>query len=181
MQDSNINRLYGYRDRMPVFALAYLHDALMAKKEPSGARIDDLRRRMSNAVLPEGGSAHVEELADPYLLWFWNSNVRSTSIVLNTLVRANAPATSITPMVRWMMAARKGGRWGTHRKTRMRWSRSSITIESTSDDPGFHGSRETRSDDLARQPFKSRSTESKSIDVPMPQVLAKGPRVPRCR
>jgi hypothetical protein len=67
---------------------------------------------LSNAILPEAGSAHVEELADPYLLWFWNSNVRSTSIVLNTLVRTNAPSTSITPIVRWMMAARTGGRWG---------------------------------------------------------------------
>ena len=34
-QDSNLTRLYGYRDRMPVFALAYLHDALVAR---GGAR-----------------------------------------------------------------------------------------------------------------------------------------------
>ena len=32
-QDSNLTRLYGYRDRMPVFALAYLHDAMLAKGE----------------------------------------------------------------------------------------------------------------------------------------------------
>ena len=31
-QDSNLTRLYGYRDRMPVFALAYLHDALHGKR-----------------------------------------------------------------------------------------------------------------------------------------------------
>ncbi len=31
-QDSNINRLYQYLDRMPVFALAYLHDALAAER-----------------------------------------------------------------------------------------------------------------------------------------------------
>ena len=31
-----------------------------------------MRRRMMNAILPEGSSAHVEELSDPYLLWFWN-------------------------------------------------------------------------------------------------------------
>ena len=30
-QDSNLTRLYGYRDRMPVFALAYLHDAMVAR------------------------------------------------------------------------------------------------------------------------------------------------------
>ena len=42
---------------------------------------------MSNAILPEAGASHVEELADPYLLWFWNSNVRSTAIVLNSLAK----------------------------------------------------------------------------------------------
>jgi len=50
-QDSNINRIYQYRDRMPVFALAYLHDALIAKGE-TGARLVELRRRMTNAILP---------------------------------------------------------------------------------------------------------------------------------
>jgi uncharacterized protein YfaS (alpha-2-macroglobulin family) len=90
-QDSNLTRLYGYRDRMPVFAIAYLHDALIARGETSGARIAELRRRMENAILPEAGASHVEELSDPYLLWFWNSNVRSTAIVLNSLVGPGAP------------------------------------------------------------------------------------------
>ena len=35
-QDSNLTRLYGYRERMPVFALAYLHDALVARGGESG-------------------------------------------------------------------------------------------------------------------------------------------------
>ena len=175
-QDSNINRLYGYRDRMPVFALAYLHDALLAKKETSGPRIDDLRRRMSNAVLPEAGSAHVEELADPYLLWFWNSNVRSTSIVLNTLVRANAPATSITPMVRWMMAARKGGRWGnTQENAHAMESLVNYYRKYEATVPNFTAVVKLGADDLAREQFQSRTTQSKSLDVSMPQVLAKGP------
>jgi hypothetical protein len=174
-QDSNINRLYGYRDRMPVFALAYLHDALMAKRETSGTRIDDLRRRMSNAVLPEGGSAHVEELSDPYLLWFWNSNVRSTSIVLNTLVRANAPPTSITPMVRWMMAARRGGRWGNTQENA--YAMESLVnyyrkYETTV--PNFSAVVKLGSDELAHEQFRSRSAESKSIDLTMPQVLTRG-------
>ena len=85
--DSHITRLYGYRERMPVFALAYLYDALVAKREGSGPRVDDLRRRMGNAILPEAATAHVEELNDPYLMWYWNSNVRSTAIALNSLVK----------------------------------------------------------------------------------------------
>jgi uncharacterized protein YfaS (alpha-2-macroglobulin family) len=115
-QDSNVNRLYGYRERMPVFALAYLHDAMLARRGARSAqtveRLAELRRRMTNAILPEGGSAHVEELSDPYLLWFWNSNVRSTAIVLRTLVKSEVGDAPIRQMVRWMMAARRNGRWG---------------------------------------------------------------------
>ena len=121
-QDSNINRLYGYLDRMPVFALAYLHDAMAANGE-TGARLAELRRRMANAVLPEAGSVHVEELSDPYLLWFWNSNIRSTSVVLDTLVHASDAsdaAPEITGMVRWLMAARKNGRWGNTQENAVR-------------------------------------------------------------
>ncbi len=174
-QDSNLNRLYGYRDRMPVFALAYLLDALIAKKETTGPRVEELRRRMSNAVLPEAGSAHVEELADPYLLWFWNSNVRSTSIVLNTLVKANAPDASITPIVRWMMAARKDGRWGNTQENA--YAMESLVnyyrkYETTV--PNFSAVVKLGADEIAREEFKARSTESKSIELPMAQVLATG-------
>ena len=67
---------------------------------------------MNNAILPEAGTAHVEELNDPYLLWFFNSNIRTTAVVLNTMVRAGAAPTDVSPMVRWLVAARKNGRWG---------------------------------------------------------------------
>ena len=79
-QDSNITRLYGYRDRMPIFGLAYLNDALVATGEGGGLRSTELKRRIANAILPEAATAHVEELNDPYLMWIWNSNVRSTAI-----------------------------------------------------------------------------------------------------
>jgi uncharacterized protein YfaS (alpha-2-macroglobulin family) len=174
-QDSNVNRLYGYRNRMPVFALAYLLDALIAKKETSGPRVDDLRRRMSNAILPEAGSAHVEELADPYLLWFWNSNVRSTSIVLNSLVKANAPDTSITPIVRWMMAARKGGRWGnTQENAHAMEALVNYYRKYETTVPNFSAIVKLGADEIAREEFKARSTESKSSELAMTQVLAKG-------
>src|SRR5207253_7070527 len=85
-EDSHITRLLSFSDRMPIFGLSYLADALIAKGE-KGPRLEQLDRRISNAVLREGGSAHIEELNDPYLLWFWNSNVRSTAIAMGTLVR----------------------------------------------------------------------------------------------
>jgi uncharacterized protein YfaS (alpha-2-macroglobulin family) len=174
-QDSNLTRVYGYRDRMPVFALAYLHDALMVKGETTGARAEDLRRRMMNAVLPEGGSAHVEELSDPYLMWFWNSNVRSTAIILNSLVRAAAPLDQIRPMVRWMMAVRKNGRWGnTQENAYAMESLVAYYRRYESVVPDFTGVAMLGDEVVAREQFKGRSAESATKDVPMTQVLASG-------
>jgi uncharacterized protein YfaS (alpha-2-macroglobulin family) len=166
-QDSNINRLYGYLDRMPVFALAYLHDAIVTKGE-SGPRLAELRRRMSNAVLPEAGTAHVEELNDPYLLWFWNSNIRSTALVLNTLVRAGASTTDVSPMVRWLVAARKNGRWGNTQENAVamqglvNYYRKYETAT-----PNFTAAVKLGTEDLVRATFAGRSTDATIKDVPM--------------
>jgi uncharacterized protein YfaS (alpha-2-macroglobulin family) len=160
---------------MPVFALAYLHDALIAKGDTSSARVAELRRRMNEAVLPEGGSAHVEELSDPYLLWFWNSNVRSTAIVLNSLVRAGAADTLARPMVRWMMAARKDGRWGnTQENAHAMEALVAYYRKYESTAPDFTAVVKLGQVELARQQFTGRSTTSASKDVPLAQVLDAG-------
>ena len=48
-QDSHVTRLYGFADRMPVFALGYLLDALTASGD-GGPRAAELQRRIRNAV-----------------------------------------------------------------------------------------------------------------------------------
>ncbi len=179
-QDSNLSRLYGYRDRMPVFALAYLHDALLARAGSSALadttnRVADLRRRIANAVLPETGGAHVEELSDPHLLWFWNSNIRTTAIVLSSLVRGDVGDAPIRQMVRWMMAARKDGRWGNTQENALAMEALVAyyrKYESAS--PDFRAVVKLGAEDLARDEFKGRSTKASAKDVPMGEVLALG-------
>ena len=129
-----------------------------------------------NAVLPEGGSAHVEELSDPYLLWFWNSNVRSTAIVLNSLVRASAPLEQIRPIVRWMMEVRRNGRWGNTQENAYAmeslvayYRRYETTVPDFSAVVSF-GDRE-----LAREEFRGRSTASTISQLAMPEVLGAAP------
>jgi uncharacterized protein YfaS (alpha-2-macroglobulin family) len=178
-QDSNLTRLYSYRDRMPVFGLAFLHDALTTRGGTSAeatARIADLRRRMGNAILPEAGSAHVEELKDPYLLWFWSSNVRSTAIVLNSLVKSKAGDAPIRQLVRWMMAVRKDGRWGNTQENAFAMEALVAyyrVYESTP--PDFRAAITLGTDNIARQEFKGRSTASTKSELPMAKVLAQGP------
>jgi uncharacterized protein YfaS (alpha-2-macroglobulin family) len=173
--DSNLERVYGYRDRMPVFALAYLLDALQAKKETTGPRVTDLRRRVRNSILPEGGHAFVNELADPYLVWFWSSNVRSTAVTLGTLVRGGEDEELVKRMVRWMMKVRKNGRWDDTQENA--WALIGLVDyyrKYESQVPDFTGTVALGTETLSTTPFKGRSTEAKVQEFTMPQLLAKG-------
>jgi uncharacterized protein YfaS (alpha-2-macroglobulin family) len=169
-QDSNITRLYGYLDRMPVFALSYLLDA-MATKGETGTRPAELRRRIENAILPEAGTSHVEELADPYLLYFWNSNVRSTALVLSTNVRTSVSSADVTGMARWLVGARKNGRWGNTQENALAMKAlvdyyrkyESVT-------PDFTATVALGAKELVREAFKGRTTTSVVKEMPMAQL-----------
>ncbi len=121
---------------------------------------------MTNAILPEAGGAHVEELSDPYLLWFWNSNVRTTSIVLNSLVKANVNDAPIRQMVRWMMAARKDGRWGNTQENALAMEALVAYYRKyESAPPDFRAVVKLGTEDLAREEFKGRTTTSKTKEL----------------
>jgi uncharacterized protein YfaS (alpha-2-macroglobulin family) len=175
-QDSNITRLYSYRERMPVFGLSYLMDALVAKGEGSGVRAADLRRRIGNAILPEAATSHVEELTDPYLMWFWNSNIRSTAIVLNSMVKADSSDAPYRPLVAWLLRARRDGRWGNTQEN-------ALALESLVNYyrrfeaavPDFSASVTLSNAPLVTAAFQGRATDAKSTDVPMPKLLGSAP------
>ncbi|RPI53772.1 MAG: hypothetical protein EHM55_12820 [Acidobacteria bacterium] len=172
-QDSHINRLFTRLDRMPVFAMAYLVDTLVSKGE-TGRRLEELQRRIANAILPEGGSAHVEELSDPYLLWFWNSNVNSTAIALRSLMRGSSADHLVRPIVRWLLAARKNGRWSnTQENARVMEALVAYYRKYESDVPDFRAIVKLASDDLVRGRFEGRSTEAVTREVPMAALAAK--------
>jgi hypothetical protein len=172
--DSPFNRLYGYLDRMPVFALAYMLDALAARGE-TGVRPEELVRRIKNAVLPEAGMAHVEELSDPYLLWFWSSNVRSTAVVLGSLVRVAGQDSLVPAMARWLVRARTKGRWGNTQEN-------GVAMEALVDYykkyeaevPDFTAAVRLGARELAADVFRGRSSEARPHDVPMPDLLSRG-------
>jgi len=172
-EDSHITRLYSYVDRMPLFGIAYLADAMLAKGE-KGARVEDLTRRITNGILPEGGSAHVEELSDPYLLYYWSSSVRSTAIALGTLTRHGESEQMVKQMVRWLMKVRRQGRWGNTQENV--WAMESLVDyyrKYESETPDFTAVVKIGADTIANDSFKGRSTEAKNHDIPMQQLMAR--------
>ena len=169
-EDSHLTRLYSYVDHMPVFGISYLLDAMLAKGE-KGQRVDDLVRRINNSILPEGGSAHVEELADPYLLYYWNSSIRSTAIALGTLTRHGENEQLVKQMVRWLMKVRREGRWGNTQENV--WAMESLVDyyrKYESEVPDFTALVKIGNDALANDVFKGRSTQAKNHDLSMMQL-----------
>jgi uncharacterized protein YfaS (alpha-2-macroglobulin family) len=163
--DSSLTRLYDQREGLPVFALTYLLDALFAKGE-AGARPEDVKRRILNAILPEGGLSHVEEMQDPDLLWLWNSNVRTTALALKSLVKEKADRDLLASIVRWLLAARQNGRWGSTQEN-------ATALEALvayyrafeSEVPDFAASVRLSEQTLVEHPFKGRSAEAQATSL----------------
>jgi uncharacterized protein YfaS (alpha-2-macroglobulin family) len=175
-QDSTITRLLANVDRMPVFALAHLYEAIGTRADRARQR-DDLMRRIRNAITEEGGSAHVEELNDPYLMWFWNSNIRSTAIALGTLVRnTGSELSAIRPLVRWLVQAREKGRWGNTQENA--WALEALVDyyrKYEAETPNFVASIAVGGDTLARGRFEGRSTDPVTRQIPMADLTARVP------
>jgi hypothetical protein len=105
------------------------------------------------------------------LLYFWNSNVRTTALVLSTKVRASASPTDVIGMARWLVGARKNGRWGNTQENALAMKAlvdyyrkyESVT-------PDFTATVALGAKELVRETFKGRTTTSVAKDVPMAQL-----------
>src|SRR4029077_20269400 len=161
---------------MPVLGLSSLNDALVAAGEGGGVRSAELRRLIGNAILPEAATSHVEEMSDPYLLWFWNSNVRWTEVVLTSMVRAGADNAPYRGLVTWLLQARRSGRWGNTQENALAlealvsyYRRFEATV------PDFTATASLGSTTVATARFQGRSTEARGADLPMSRIVAAAP------
>ena len=103
--------------------------------------------------------------------------MRSTAIVLNSLVKASASADEIRPIVRWMMAARKNGRWGnTQENAHAMESLVAYYRRYEPTVPDFTGVALLGERVVAREQFKGRSTQAASHDIPMTRDARDGVR-----
>jgi hypothetical protein len=170
-EDANITRLVQMADRLPIFSLSYLADA-MAVSNTRGPRYDDVVRRLRNAVRIEGDQAHVEEIDTDALDWLWNSNVRASALVLEGFVRRKDDPQFVAPLVRWLLAARRNGRW---RNTQ----ENATALESL---VGYYKAFETEIPDmtasvgvgqatLGTATFRGRSSTAQSVRVAMPDLV----------
>jgi len=103
--------LFEKRHLLGHYGKAFLAQALQSAGDAHAGQVRALLAELNGQAVLSATGAHWEEAqADRFLM---NTDVRSTAIVLRALVRL-APDNALLPnAVRWLMAARQDGRWGT--------------------------------------------------------------------
>ncbi len=116
------NFIFENRASLDIYGEAYLAQALFLIN-PDDKRIDTLMSDLATATVQSASGAHWEEAAKDY--WNWNSDTRTTAIVLNTFVQIDPQNPITANAVRWLMAHRDSGHWYSTQETT--WSLIALT------------------------------------------------------
>ncbi|HNC08547.1 MAG TPA: alpha-2-macroglobulin family protein, partial [Anaerolineales bacterium] len=109
-----LNYLYENNDRLSLYGKAYLAHALHLL-DPQDERIASLLADLqAGATLSASGTHWEEDYRDYYN---WNSDTRTTAIVLNTYLQIDPQSPVTTNAVRWLMANREGNHWASTQDT----------------------------------------------------------------
>ena len=107
--------LFDFRDRLSLYTKALLAQTFDLIGGDDRSRIDTLLSDLVNDAILSANGAHWEEpKRDPYN---WNTNTRTTAIVLDTLIKLNPQSDLIPNVVRWLMVARTADAWETSQET----------------------------------------------------------------
>jgi uncharacterized protein YfaS (alpha-2-macroglobulin family) len=116
------NFIFEQRASLDLYGEAYLAQA-MYLLDPEDSRISTLLSDLATATVQSASGAHWEESTKDY--WNWNSDTRTTAIVLNTFVQIDPKNPITANAVRWLMAHRDGGHWYSTQETT--WSLIALT------------------------------------------------------
>ncbi|MCJ7531956.1 MAG: hypothetical protein MUO64_13130, partial [Anaerolineales bacterium] len=111
---SDTVQLYDVRKSLSIYARAYLA-MTMQLIDPQDPRLDTLRSDFVNAAILSATGAHWEE--DWLDYWNWNTDTRTTAIVLAAMIQIDPQNLINANAVRWLMNHRTGGHWATTQET----------------------------------------------------------------
>lgn len=115
-----VNFIFEHRASLDQFGKAYLAQAMHMLGD---GRESTLMSDLASAAILSASGAHWEETSRDY--WNWNTDTRSTAIVLNTFVQIDPQNPITANAVRWLMAHRDGGHWYSTQETT--WSLIALT------------------------------------------------------
>lgn len=112
---SRTANLFESRARLAIYAQAYLALTFNLIDPTDTRRTDIILSDLNNSAITSATGVHWEEPQQDY--WNWNTNTRTTAIVLDALVKLD-PDSALNPnVVRWLMVARTADAWETTQET----------------------------------------------------------------
>jgi hypothetical protein len=112
--DARMATLYESRERMGYWAQGLLAQAF-ALRDPASPRASNLLDALATQAITSATGVHWEERErDP---WNWNTDTRTTAIILNVLLDQRPDSAIIPNVVRWLMSARGADNWQTSQET----------------------------------------------------------------
>ena len=107
--------LFDSRERLSLYAKAFLALTFNLINPADTSRSDALLSDLVNKAVISATGAHFEEAEYDY--WNWNTDTRTTAIVLDALIKLSPKSDLIPNVVRWLMIARKSQAWETTQET----------------------------------------------------------------
>ncbi len=123
LQAGQTNFIYEHRSSLDLYGKAYLAQAINLL-DAKDTRVDSLMSDLVAATVQSAAGAHWEEKGPPDV-WNWNTDTRTTAIVLNTFVQIDPQNPITANAVRWLMVHRQGGHWHSTQETA--WSLMALT------------------------------------------------------
>ncbi|MFZ5881232.1 MAG: Ig-like domain-containing protein [Chloroflexota bacterium] len=111
---SQMNFLFKHQTKLDVYAQAYLTHAMFLA-DPADERIQSLLSNFHGAAITSATGTHWQEEAPDY--WNWNTDKRTTAIVLHMLTDVDPENPLTANAVRWVMSNRRGGRFDSTQET----------------------------------------------------------------
>lgn len=168
---SRTTQLYDLRQQLSLYARAYLLQALY-QINPRDTRIKTIASDLVSAAILSAAGAHWEEEGSDG--WNWNTDLRSTAIILDALILADPKNSLNANAVRWLMVNRKAGRWNGTQETA--WSLMALTdwvVASGELSPDYRYAVAFNGKELTRgtaSPQNNRELQNLTVDVT--QMLA---------
>lgn len=115
--------LYENRDKLSHYGRAYLALAFHLINPNERSQIETLLSDLNSGAIISATGAHWQESERDW--WNWNTDTRTTAIVLDALARLDPDSALAPSVVRWLMTARTAGRWESTQETA--WSLIALT------------------------------------------------------
>jgi uncharacterized protein YfaS (alpha-2-macroglobulin family) len=106
--------LFDNRIHLGQYGKAFLAQAYYINNKES-TRVKEIISDLTSAAVVSSGGNHWEEKETDY--WNWNTDLRTTAIVLDTFVRIQPESPLTANAVRWLMAHRRDDGWGSTQET----------------------------------------------------------------